>query len=226
MSDAEHAQEAPPTTQRLVILHSSPIVADALGEALLTLDSTVAIETMYSWADFARTWDFAPAWAVVDAYLDDHVPLALKVRSLVREHSGVIVLGTLYSPTPRDRARAEGASAWLEPSASLGDTAATIAHISAQRPDTHPSLDGQGTHLTDRELQLASLHASRRGLTPASIGRSLGLSPATVKAHIASARRKYRAHGIPVRSREELASALVADGYLIPSEHWQHQARW
>lgn len=226
MSQQEPLSESPVTGRQIVILHSSPIVADALREGMRRLNPTGAIDAVYSWADFARTWDFAPAWAIVDAYLDDHVPLALKVRSLVRERSGVIVLGTVYSTTLRDRALAEGATAWLEPSATLDAIVGTVRDLTAERPGTHPATAPIGTQLTDRELQLSSLHASRRGLTPASIGRSLGLAPATVKAHIAAARRKYRQAGISVRSREELASALIADGYLISGEDWQRQARW
>lgn len=226
MSQQEPLPDAPITGRQIVILHSSPIVADALREGVRRVDTTGSVDAVYSWADFARTWDFAPAWAIVDAYLDDHVPLALKVRSLVRERSGVIVLGTAYSTTLRDRALAEGATAWLEPSSPLEALVATVRDLTAEGPIAHPATTPIGTQLTDRELQLSSLHASRRGLTPASIGRSLGLAPATVKAHIAAARRKYRQAGIPVRSREELAGALIADGYLISGEDWQRQARW
>lgn len=105
MTQQEPSADAP-SGRQIVILHSSPIVADALRESVQEFDNAVAVEAMYSWADFARTWDFAPAWAIVDAYLDDHVPLALKVRSLVRERSGVIVLGPrlLFDPAgPGDR---------------------------------------------------------------------------------------------------------------------------
>lgn len=114
----------------------------------------------------------------------------------------------------------------MEPSCTLDAIVETIRTLTAERPNAQPVTTPLGTQLTDRELQLASLHASRRGLTPASIGRSLGLAPATVKVHIAAARRKYRQHGIAVRSREDLARALIADGYLISTEDWQRQARW
>lgn len=186
------SQAAPAGGWRVIILHSSPIVADALREGMRSRDNAVTVDAVHAWSDFARTWDFAPAWAVVDAYLDDHVPLALKVRSLVRERSGVVVLGTTYSPRLRERAFAEGAAAWLEPSGTLEAVVSAIGDLTAAHPDTRSSVTQMGTQLTDRELQLASLHASRRGLTPAAIGRSLGLAPATVKTHIAAARRKYR----------------------------------
>ncbi|KYH43962.1 hypothetical protein AZH51_04235 [Branchiibius sp. NY16-3462-2] len=210
----------------MVILHSSPIVAEALRHGVRALDPAVAIDTKYSWTDFARTWDFAASWVIVDAYLDDHVPLALKVRSLVRVRSGVIVLGTMYSPALRDRALAEGAVTWLEPAQPLPDIVTDICAVTAVRPHGRPVTPRPGTALTDRELQLAGLHASRRGLTPTAIGRSLGLAPSTVKAHIAATRRKYRENGIPVRSREELAAALIADGYLVADDDWRRQARW
>lgn len=226
MSLQEPIHDAPGARRQIVILHSSPIVADAVRERVRRLDDAASVDAMYSWADFARTWDFAPVWAIVDAYLDDHVPLALKVRSLVRERSGVIVLGTAYSARLRDRAFIEGATAWLEPSQSLDAIVTSIRDATERGPSARAVITRRGTELTDRELQLASLHASRRGLTPASIGRSLGLAPATVKAHIASARRKYRQNGVAVRTREELASALIADGYLISGDDWQRQARW
>lgn len=226
MSPQEPTHDAPVARRQVVILHSSPIVADAVRERVRRLDSAAAVDAIYSWADFARTWDFAPVWAIVDAYLDDHVPLALKVRSLVRERSGVIVLGTVYSAQLRDRAFIEGATAWLEPSQSLDDIVTSIRDATEQGPSARPVTPPRGIELTDRELQLASLHASRRGLTPASIGRSLGLAPTTVKAHIAAARRKYHRSGIAVHSREELADALIADGYLIADEDWRRQARW
>lgn len=211
-----------------MVIHSSPVVADALGAQLVELAAAPRIETTYSWADFARTWDFLPIWAVVDAYLDDHVPLALKVRSLVHQRSGVIVLGTAYGAASRSRARSEGASDWIEPTVGLRETAQRIAAAAARRPsrDRQAPPAADGVRLTDRELQLASLHASRRGSTPSAIGRTLGLSAHTVKSHIASARRKYLAAGRPAPTREQLAAELIADGYLTADADWERQARW
>lgn len=214
-----------PAGRPIVVLHSSPVIADAVRDELWRQAAHRRIRTVYSWADFARTWDFSSTWVVLDAYLDDHVPLALKVRSLVRVRSGAIVLGALYSPALRTRAMHEGATAWLEPTLGLGALAERIAALSVPAPRRRPRSDVR-VRLTDRELQLATLHASRRAMTPAALARSLGLSVTTVKSHIASTRRKYRMAGVTVHTRQELADALVADGYLISEQDWQRQARW
>lgn len=221
------ARRALSARQHVVVIHSSPVVADALAAELVRIAAAPRVDATYSWTDFVREWDFLPTWAVVDAYLDDHVPLALKVRSLVRERSGVVVLGPCYTPQLRHRVMADGVSEWLEPTLSLADTADRIRTLVRGRPnDDRRAPAAEAVSLTDRELQLAGLHASRRGSTPAAIARNLGLSANTVRSHIAAARRKYRAAGRPAGSQQELAAQLVADGYLTPDADWGRQARW
>lgn len=79
---------------RLDLIHTSPVVATALRHALRSGPAPVRVETaVHAWADFQTEWDFAGDVVVVDALLDDHVPLPLKVRALRRLGSTPIVLG-------------------------------------------------------------------------------------------------------------------------------------
>lgn len=209
---------------RLDLVHTSPVVSTALRHALsagpLTIDVTTSV---HSWTDFQREWDFAGDVVVLDALLDDHVPLPLKIRALTRLGSQTIVLGPGRDTPAARRAGAEGALAWIEPSAGLADTAEAIRAVTLDSPPAHVLIapaDPPVAHLTDRELQVLALYVTARGHTPAALGQVLSLRTETIRSHLERGRARYRAAGLPTNNRAALRRAMVADGWTLEQQVW------
>ncbi|WP_446664188.1 helix-turn-helix transcriptional regulator [Flexivirga sp. B27] len=170
-------------------------------------------------------WDFSAAVVVVDAYLDDHVPLSLKVRALYDVGSSAIIVG---DPDERlqHRTALEGGQLWLTPELGTAEIAEQICTVADADRRDRPALDDAGPRFTDRELQIMAAYTSRRAPTAKALARSLGISIDTTRSHLRSGRRKYENAGVDVGSRQRLQQALVDDGYVVDIDRWSELARW
>lgn len=208
----------------IYVVHSSPIIAHAIEDALHIAGRTVK-HCGYSWIQFISKWDFSAAVVVVDAYLDDHVPLSLKVRALYDVGSSAIVIGE-SDERLHHRAVLEGCQHWLTPETDPTDIAAQICAVADTQRASRPDREMTGPRFTDRELQIMAAYTSRRAPTAKALARSLGISIDTARSHLRAGRRKYDNAGVDVGSRERLQQALVRDGYIVDVERWSALARW
>lgn len=214
---------------RLDLVHTSPVVSTALRRELHSGSTPVRVTTaVHAWIDFQREWDFAGDVVVIDALLDDHVPLALKVRALRRLGSHVVVLGPGRDTPFARRSGAEGAVAWIEPTTGLVDTAAIIRECVLGEVPDHATVAAAGApvaDLTDRELQVLGLYVSTRGHSPSDVARILGLRTETIRSHLERGRSRYRAHGVATNNRAALRAALVTDGWVLDPHEWLEAGR-
>lgn len=212
------------TNLRLDLIHTSPVVTTALRRELRSGQRPVRVTTaVHSWIHFQRDWDFAGEIVVLDAMLDDHVPLPLKVRALGRLGSQVIVLGPGRDTPFARRAGAEGARAWVEPTVGLAATAEVIREITLGTVPPGATLAPAApprAALTDRELQVLGLYVTSRGHSPAHLGRVLALRTETIRSHLERGRARYRAAGVATNNRAALRDALVADGWAPDPQMW------
>lgn len=208
----------------IYIVHSSPIIAHAIEESLQAAGRPVS-HCGYSWIQFISKWDFSAAVVVVDAYLDDHVPLSLKVRALYDVGSSAIVVG---EPDDRLRRRAEveGCQQWVDPDTGAAEVAQQICTVADQERVPRPDSGDPGPRFTDRELQIMTAYTSRRAPTAKALARSLGISIDTARSHLRAGRRKYENAGVQVGSRQRLQQALIGDGYMVDVDRWSALARW
>lgn len=208
----------------IYVVHSSPIVAHAIEDSLRE-DGCPVSHTGYSWTQFVTRWDFSAATVVIDAYLDDHVPLSLKVRALYDVGSSAIVIGELDERL-RDRAELEGCQLWLTPATAAAQIAQEIRAVGEQERMPRPPASDVAPHFTDRELQIMAAYTSRRAPTAKSLARTFGISIDTARSHLRAGRRKYENAGVDVGSRSRLQQALIADGYIVDTDRWSALARW
>lgn len=218
-----------PSRLRVDLVHTSPVVSTSLRRELQRGHHPVEVTTtVHSWTDFQEEWDFAGDFVVLDALLDDHVPLPLKIRALRRLGSLTIVLGPGRDTPFAARCAAEGALAWIEPALGLVETtdairSTVLGHVPeyARLPTASPPV----ADLTDRELQVCCLYAALRGHSPQHLGRMLGLRTETIRSHLERGRARYRAAGCPTQNRAALREALVADGWLLDPQVWVDAGR-
>lgn len=214
---------------RLDLVHTSPVVTTALRHELMSGPLPLHVASaVHSWTDFQREWDFAGEIVVLDALLDDHVPLPLKVRALTSLGSKAVVLGPGRDSPFARRAAAEGAVAWIEPTIGLADTAQIIREVALGRrpPEAEVAMAGPPlAKLTDRELQVLYLFVAARGHSPAYLGRVLSLRTETIRSHLERGRARYRAVARPTNNRAALRAAMIEDGWVMEPRVWLDAAR-
>ncbi|YAL84381.1 hypothetical protein ACMYYO_06125 [Dermacoccaceae bacterium W4C1] len=206
----------------LDLIMTSPVLARSLeAEAKRREDVQLGL-SVFSWLDFTRAWDFDRSHVLLDGFLDDHVPLPLKLRALRRLGAHPLVLAPSVAGGVGARTRAEGGSGWITPDHSCAEIIDAVRKPPwevAERPLL-------GADLTDREIQVLVLYTSRRAFSPRRLARVMGVGEETIRAHLRRGRAKYAALGVRVDSRERLSQALNQDGYLISDEDWRRQGRW
>ncbi|PPG42700.1 response regulator transcription factor [Pseudoclavibacter sp. RFBA6] len=170
----------------------------------------------------ARTWldydlDAAMSADVVifKAELRDHVPAGLKVRALRRLGVAAVVLLAGESEPHRLQLAGEGATAVLSRASGYATLEDELLRLEADgaravADDIDPPL------LTDRELQIACIFASRAAPSARHIGELLDLSGETIRAHLQRARGKLQRSGHAVGTRNSLRLALYDAGLLFP----------
>lgn len=168
------------------------------------------------WVTFGERWAFRPGTVIVSAELADHVPIVLKVRALDRLNARPIVLVADESDAVRARLIEAGARSVVPRSAGMDTLTEELLRIELNplRP-RYSTRDPSGPNLTDRELQIAALFCGSAAPSATRLGQLLGLSPETIRVHLAHARRRYQERGHSVSTREELRYRLIADGWLL-----------
>ncbi|MEE2567950.1 hypothetical protein V1638_00855 [Pseudarthrobacter sp. J64] len=213
-----------------LLIHASPLFAHALRAYTRENPGVTIRGAFYSWSDFVPARESCPQWVILDAYLDDYVPLLVKVRALSRLGATPVVLGALH-PRQQEVLRAAGAAGVISEDLTVPELVAEIGRVVSRWTPTSTPDGGRGAgaehcRFTDRELQIAELYSRRRGLHASVLGPALGLSPETVRAHLRNARKKLEELGLPGTSRTQLGQALVDMGYSLTDEQWRQAGRW
>lgn len=209
-----------------ILIHTSPLFVHALRNYVPDNAGVVICGAYYSWSDFVPARETCPRWVILDAFMDDYVPLLVKVRALHRLGSTPMVLGALNT-RQQERLTAAGAAVVISQDLTIPQLAKQMdAVIDGWTPGSTAPVAVDHCNLTDRELQILELYSRRRGLQASVLGPALGLSAGTVRVHLRNARRKLEQIGWPCNSREQLAQALVALGYSLTDQQWKQSGRW
>lgn len=207
-------------------IHRNPVLNSAvIFEWAGSAKATTLGKVYSSWSAFSQDHPRAAHWIAVDAFLDDEVPLPLKVRTIAETGRRCIVLGTL-SPAQRSALAGEGAVAILDDDFTAAEIPRKIEDVMAGSVPEIPKQLTVGNRLTDREIQVLELFAQRRALTASSLAAGLGLRTTTVRGHLFRGRRKLTAAGLKCASRGELANALQEIGYSHTEAQWHAAGRW
>ncbi|WP_146081048.1 sigma factor-like helix-turn-helix DNA-binding protein [Pseudoclavibacter sp. AY1H1] len=198
------------------VVDESPLLWGALSIASERSGREFAVgRHSRSWMEFSAERALAADVVIVSAEFRDHVPILLKTRAVARLGTQVVVVANFPRSRLIHNLRQEGAAHVLAREAS------TITSLLDVLIDDTPasawgSASSAASLLTDRELQIAALFASRASPTTQQIAELLGLSPATVRTHLKLARRRLQGLGFEVSSRSLLRATLLAEGYSVP----------
>jgi DNA-binding NarL/FixJ family response regulator len=150
-----------------------------------------------------------------DYYLPGEEPLKL-VSDVLAAHPSIIAVCVSASHNPADRDKALAAGACLVVNKNL-DADVLVAHLRAllrDEPLPSPSNDmsGMRLNLTPRQIQVLTLLGE--GYTNKEMARLLGVSPETVKRHVADLLRRTQ-----TQNRLQIVSWAMANGFVAPSQH-------
>lgn len=208
-----------------IVIHASPLFVHAFRFYQSEHPVMKVRDFYYSWSDFIPSRDACPQWVILDAFLDDYVPLILKVRALSSLGATPIILGSL--DTRQEEVLLEaGAAGFISGNLTIPELVGEIGLLVSTWTRVTPNTTGERCMLTDRELQILELFSRRRGLHTGVLGPALGLSPGTVRVHLRNARVKLKLMGQPCTSRAQLGQAVVALGYSVSDAQWRLAGRW
>lgn len=203
---------------RVAILDAQALVA----EALASLIGRTGIEVVA----VAATWEELlghPAMPVDVVVLDLHLPDGMLVSTRVRELAalgcGTVVLSRRTDATSVASAMRAGARAFVATADSPADFVAAIRTAAAggQHVDAHRAAAARGVRtggdagLGRREERALVLYAAGGSLRE--VAAAMETTEETVKSYIKRARRKFRAVGVDIGTRDRLRRHALEQGW-------------
>ncbi|RFA15165.1 hypothetical protein B7R21_03790 [Subtercola boreus] len=213
-----------PRRIRVHVVHESRMMAEAISVKLKSALPGASVDGWTkSWHTYLNRAQGVADVVLLDNELGDGGPTSVKVRTLARSGTGIVVLGgSEYAPAIR-RVLAAGAHSYMV--ADEGSTSIAAAIAAAFRGETYESeLLGRilGAHeatpvpeLTARELEIVSMYLSGPGASVPETAERFGLSAETVRTHISHARRKYAGDDLTAVSKMELRRRMIRDGWIL-----------
>jgi DNA-binding NarL/FixJ family response regulator len=206
---------------RVAIVDAHPLVAEALG-ALAARHDLDVVAVVSTWGDLLGHPAMPVDVVVLDLHLHDGLLATRRVRELAALGIGTVVLSRRTDAASLASAMRTGASAFVATSDSPRDFVSAIRaasvggrHISRNRVAAArgavSSPDAGLGRQEERALVLYSVGSSVR-----EVAAEMDTTQETVKSYIKRARRKYRALGIDIGTRESLRRYAAEQGWTIP----------
>jgi len=193
---------------RAVIVDDHPVVREGLRAFLSQAGVEVVGEAAEGRTALAVIREVRPEVAVVDVALPglSGIELCRLVRRRLPQVQ-VVLLSMFDEPAWRAEAARAGAAAYLLKGMAPADLVEAIARVAKGERLIPEEEAGKALPLTPREMEVVQLIAQGKRISD--IARILSRSPATVRAHKASAMRKLSVHSTAELMRAALALGLV-----------------
>lgn len=207
-------------TAHLTIVDDHALVRDALSQQMTASGFDVVLRTS-SLTDVVDRDDIDLVLLDLDlgaaGIADDAVVAELTGRGIA-----VVVVSALASSRHVRRMVAAGVAAVVSKSDALADLEKAVLAALAGEKWMTPTIaravlddrDMERPTLSHKEIEALRLYAC--GMKLDSVARRMGIAPSTAKQYVDRVRRKYDAVGHPARTRSELYTAAMDDGFIMP----------
>lgn len=208
---------------RLAILDDHELLLDSMSSWIRQnapdFDLVLSANT---WLQLVHSENFPTDLVLIDFQLTEQVSIEARVRTCRAAGAKVIVISSLDSREPRERATDAGAAAFLSktlPMRDVMDTARSVMGIAASGiapRDWRPLPSGAIIHdrpkLSTGESEALKLYVS--GLSTSEVAQQMNVQYETAKTYLRRVREKYSRVNRPASRKADLIRRAAEDGYL------------
>lgn len=207
----------------VAIVDAHPLIAEALA-ALAARSDFEVVAVVSAWDDLVAHPAMPVDVVVLDLHPRDGLLVATKVRELAAIGTSTVVLSRRTDAASVASAMRAGARAFVATSDSHHDFVAAIRtaaaggqHLARHREvAARGALSGPDAGLGRQEERALVLYSAGRSLRE--VAAVMDTTEETVKSYVKRARRKYRALGVDIGTRETLRRYAADQGWTIPSQ--------
>ncbi len=208
---------------RIALVDTHRLLLDGLASLLSSKGFDVAVSAA-TWQELLDSPHYPVDVVVIDAHLDDGIPISSKVRVLESDGSATVVTSRFTDAASVNAALKAGALGFVPKTDPADELESAIRSASRREPHLSDSLASAvaafaatpNPGLGRQELRALVLYADGRSIRE--VAAEMDTTEETVKSYIKRGRRKYRQIGIDIGTRILLRRHAVREGWLAPDK--------
>lgn len=209
-----------PSAIRVAVVDDHRLVIDGIEARLSAVQGIEVVIGAIDWPGLVSHRNFPADVVVLDLNLDDHIPIATKVRALNAAGSRTIVISRHAEASTIHGAITAGALAFIPKTDTADELVLAIRTVATGAPyETEPvrSALAQAAETKDpglgrQEYRALVLYAGGRSIRE--VATEMSTTDETVKSYIKRGRRKYREIGIDLGTKILLRRHGIREGWL------------
>lgn len=221
---SSHTELPSPAQQvRVAILDDHQMVAEGLAARLTTYPDIIDVAAVVTtWGDLLGHEAFPVDVVILDLNLEDNIPVSTKLRALSSAGSRAVIISRHTDSGSIHGAIQAGAAAFISKSESSSTLVTTI--LSAAQGTAEPSAavrraladfqNAEDPGLGRQEHRALVLYAAGRSIKEVAV--DMDTTEETIKSYIKRARRKYRAIGVDLGTKNLLRRHAIREGWITP----------
>ncbi|MET0590364.1 MAG: response regulator transcription factor [Naasia sp.] len=208
---------------RVAVVDDHVMVAEGITARLLTAAPTIdVVATVSSWAEFIAHSSYPVDVVVLDLNLEDNIPVSTKLRALATAGSHTVVISRHADAGSIHGAITAGAAAFLTKSESaetlienvLAAASGSVDHSATVERALAEFDNADDPGLGRQEHRALVLYAAGRSIKE--VASDMVTTEETIKSYIKRARRKYRAIGVDLGTKNLLRRHAIREGWITP----------
>ena len=213
-------ENAHPSAIRVAVVDDHRLVIDGIEARLSAVRGIEVVIGATDWPGLVSHQNFPVDVVVLDLNLDDHIPIATKIRALSAAGSRTIVISRHAEASTIHGAIKAGALAFIPKTDTADELVQAIRTVaSGAAYETGPVRDAleQAASAKDpglgrQEYRALVLYAAGRSIRE--VASEMDTTDETVKSYIKRGRRKYREIGVDLGTKILLRRHAIREGWL------------
>lgn len=208
---------------RVAVIDDHVMVAEGITARLASASPALkVVATVSSWAEFIAHPEYPVDVVVLDLNLEDSIPVSTKLRALATTGSRTVVISRHADAGSIHGAITSGAAAFLSKQESadalvasvLAAAEGTVEHSAFVEKALAEFANAEDPKLGRQEHRALVLYAAGRSIKE--VAADMTTTEETIKSYIKRARRKYRAIGVDLGTRNLLRRYAIREGWITP----------
>ncbi|BDI23293.1 response regulator [Herbiconiux sp. L3-i23] len=207
----------------VAVLDDHQMVAEGIASRLsATPEAIEVVATVTSWGALLAHEAFPVDVVILDLNLEDNIPVSTKIRALSSAGSRAVIISRHADSGSIHGAIQAGAAAFIAKSESAAALTATVLaaaqgsaeHSDAVRRALAEFQNAEDPGLGRQEHRALVLYAAGRSIKE--VAHDMDTTEETIKSYIKRARRKYRAIGVDLGTKNLLRRHAIREGWITP----------